>query len=139
MKDKMIFVLAALWQSTYGLIQTLIGAMVMLWYYDCPHFRYRNCLMTVWRRSDGISLGLFAFVPERGNEILNDHLKRHEYGHCLQSMMLGPLYLPLIGLPSMCWNITPALQRYRRRNAVAYESFYTESWANRLGGTIQRY
>ncbi|MES2703894.1 MAG: hypothetical protein V4649_14740 [Bacteroidota bacterium] len=28
-------------------------------------------------------------------------LLRHEYGHCLQSMVFGPLYLLIIGIPSL--------------------------------------
>jgi RHS repeat-associated protein len=31
----------------------------------------------------------------------NDPLFRHEYGHTLQSRLVGPLYLPKVGLPSL--------------------------------------
>jgi hypothetical protein len=45
-----------------------------------------------------ISLGMFifTFTPH-----VSDRLVRHEYGHSIQSMVLGPLYLLMIGIPSM--------------------------------------
>ena len=56
-------------------------------------------------------------------------LLSHEYGHCLQSVMLGPLYLVVVGLPSFVW----ANVIYHRIEGVKYTWFYTESWANYLG------
>lgn len=50
----------------------------------------------------------------------------HEYGHALQSAMLGPLYLPLIGLPSFL--VSQDIVRYDGNNF----DFYTEKWANIL-------
>ena len=137
MKSKFLFILAAFWQLTWGILQSTIGLLVFLVNIGCPHCIYRGSLMTEWKRQDGVSLGLFAFVPKTYNEGLNEHLRRHEYGHCVQSMILGPLYLPVIGLPSLGWNVMPIFQRYRKRQKVNYEQFYTEAWANRLGGTRQ--
>lgn len=61
---------------------------------------------------------------------------RHEVGHQVQSLILGPLYLLIIGLPSICWaalwtnyNIAESL----RAKGLSYYDFYTESWADRLG------
>ena len=45
----------------------------------------------------------------------------HEYGHTYQSRLLGPLYLPLIGLPSLL----SASLRPSRHGEV-----YTERWAD---------
>lgn len=33
-------------------------------------------------------------------EELSNQLLVHEYGHTIQSLMLGPLYLAIIGIPS---------------------------------------
>jgi hypothetical protein len=52
---------------------------------------------------------------------------RHEYGHTLQSRILGPLYLLVIALPSL---INETVQ-----NDDAETRFYTEAWAVKLGGT----
>lgn len=71
-----------------------------------------------------VSLGNFIFM------YLGTDIKvRHEYGHTLQSLILGPLYLLVIGLPSVLWNL------YCRINTTQdYYWFYTEKWANALGG-----
>ena len=83
-----------------------------------------------------ISLGIFRVYAYKylGNgaryvELVRKHEKE---GHRKQSKMLGPLYLIVIGLPSLVW---AALHSYvKRLGAVDYYSFYTERWADRLGG-----
>ena len=81
-----------------------------------------------------ISLGIFRVYAYKylGNGARYVELvRRHEKGHRKQSMMLGPLYLIVIGLPSLIW---AALHSYvKRLGAVDYYSFYTEKWADRLG------
>ena len=46
--------------------------------------------------------------------------------------MLGPLYLIVIGLPSLIWAALHS--SVRRLRTVDYFSFYTERWADRLAG-----
>ncbi len=121
----MVF-LYALGQCTWGLVQTLAGLVVFLSCPGCRHSFHRGTVVTAWRRPDGLSLGLFIFVPEGEDP----RLLRHEYGHTLQSLLLGPLYLPVIGLPSL---IRAAWRRGRRRGRSYYD-FYTERWADRWGG-----
>ena len=81
----------------------------------------------------GISLGRYIVLSyyyrnlKQGSKIL-----KHELGHTYQSMILGPLYLLVIGLPSVVWHwMHSSLKRF---NKLSYYSFYTEKWANRLGG-----
>lgn len=75
----------------------------------------------------GISLGTTIIVCRGWLE--DENMWMHEYGHARQSRYLGPFYLLAIGLPSLCWAWiwTPAL-------AVSYYAFFTEKWADRLGG-----
>lgn len=61
---------------------------------------------------------------------------RHEVGHQVQSMILGPLYLLVIGIPSICWAALWTNQKIAdglRAKGISYYDFYTESWADRLG------
>ena len=82
-----------------------------------------------------ISLGIFRVYAYKylGNDARYVELvSKHEKGHRKQSKMLGPLYLIVIGLPSLIW---ATLHSYvKRLGAVDYYSFYTERWADRLGG-----
>ena len=117
-------------QCTWGLAQTLAGALVCLCCPGCPHSVHRGAVVTQWRREEGLSLGLFVFLPKDAG----DKLLSHEYGHTLQSLLLGPLYLFVIGLPSVIWAGLPALMRRRAKRGISYYAFYTERWADRWGG-----
>ena len=75
-----------------------------------------------WKGSGNISLGRYIIVS-------SENAVSHELGHRRQSMMLGPLYLPVIGLPSLVWCILHTHTVLRNRD---YYSFYTEAWAERL-------
>lgn len=73
----------------------------------------------------GITLGEYIIVGTK-----QDLTVRHEFGHVLQSRMLGPLYLIVIGLPSLLW----AWLGDRIASGKSYYWFYAEAWADRLGG-----
>ena len=81
-----------------------------------------------WKSHAGLSLtNQFVFV----NEDCSMDTYRHEWGHCRQSFLLGWLYLPAIGLPSIVW---AGLKRLGLFKDIDYYAFYTEKWADRLGG-----
>lgn len=70
----------------------------------------------------GISLGKYIFVYNNKNKGL---IIRHECGHVKQSKILGPLYLLVIGIPSI---IHAAISSGKNN----YFNFYTERWANKI-------
>lgn len=119
--------LMVLWQAP----QTLLGA-VLKWYYRANDKVYHNNNTTVYRAdmSGGVSLGQVAFVSRRAGikTILHE-----ADGHGKQSLYLGPLYLLVIGLPSILWAwIYGASPKLRQK--VSYYWFYTERWADKLAG-----
>ena len=72
----------------------------------------------------GISLGNFIFLSKYSAQ--RETAIAHEYGHTVDSHIMGPLYLILIGLPSIlnAWlHITDC-----------YYSWYPERWANKHAG-----
>lgn len=71
-------------------------------------------------------LGLFVFLLN----IKNKHFFYH--GHTIQSLIFGPLYLIVMGIPSTLWGFLPYFQ-HKRDNGVSYFSFFTERFANYLG------
>lgn len=124
-------------QATWGFPQTLLGATTFLAHANRPHFRYHGAIVTTWKSRKAVSLGLFIFLkgpanPRTAPAKVNEQLLAHEYGHTIQSLILGPLYLPVIGLPSVLWLNLPACRQYRKKNAVPYYTFYTERLANDL-------
>ncbi len=125
-------VLFTLWQCTWGAPQTLAGLAVWLWgrAHGWPGQGYRGAVVSAWGGSAGLSLGLFVFLPALPGGAGGARLLRHEYAHCLQSLLLGPLYLPVIALPSAVWFRLPALRRLRQAKSIPYGAFYTERWAD---------
>ena len=79
----------------------------------------------------GISLGNYVFVGTKKKDVI-----KHEYGHTIQSLILGPLYLIVIGIPSTLWGFLPNLHKKRKDDQISYFSFFTEGWANRLGEKV---
>lgn len=89
---------------------------------------YKGAVVTRWNYGGGISLGIFIFVPiYSGGKTL-----QHEYGHTRQGYRLGWLYLLIIGLPSIIW--AGCFGNYRKKHEISYYAFYTEKWADKLGG-----
>lgn len=62
--------------------------------------------------------------------LATDTTVKHEWGHTRQSLILGPLYLIVIGIPSILW---AAFHKKIAPNK-SYSSFFTEAWADKLGG-----
>jgi hypothetical protein len=118
-------------QLTWGLPQTLLGFIMYLYWLPRAKTRYvyHGAIVTEWTSGGGISLGLFVFVSDKARPSVTVH----EYGHCIQSLLLGPLYLIAVGIPSYLWANLPALRKMRRETGRSYYSVYPENWANRLG------
>ena len=86
----------------------------------------------------GISLGKYSLVNvchyrQDINESLKRDTVRHEaIGHAKQSLYLGWLYLPVVGLQSIVW--ASLYGRIVEPTKNGYYRFWTEKWADRLGG-----
>lgn len=122
-------------QWTRGIIQNVVGLCVFLVNFRRRHFWYNGALVTVWgSRRGSMGLGMFIFISESAmTGERREFTLKHEYGHTVQSCILGPLFLPVIGLPSLLWAGLPVFRRYRERRGVSYYRFYPERWANFLG------
>lgn len=124
-------------QWTWGAVQNVVGAVIagVLAVRDPRRrrFAYHGALVMEWdRRGASMALGMFIFFGHLGMEGADETLV-HEYGHTVQSCILGPAYLLVIGLPSFLWATLPRARRGRRENGRSYFDFYTEKWANRCG------
>lgn len=131
-------------QVVWGLPQTLLGLVLLLMHAKDEHFFYHGALVTRWKSKASMSVGLFVFVTDEPyfcdkfkgqytREELAARLLVHEYGHTIQSLLLGPLYLIVMGIPSTLWGWLPSLAKKRHDEQISYFSFFTESWANHCG------
>ena len=127
-------VLFALVMCTWALPQTLIGLGFFIANRKYPHSMYHGSIDTRWNYHGGLSLGLFIFTPPDSRE--NAPLIRvHEYGHCIQSLVLGPLML-FVGIISVTWGNLPYFARKRKQNRLPYTACFVEAWASRWGEAI---
>lgn len=122
------------WQWTWGFLQSLAGLFLLTKYRRCKREFFHGAVVVYHNGSfGGISLGMFTFVnAARPEKWLYDAIT-HEYGHTLQSLLLGPLYLIVIGLPSALWCNLKSANAMRDKKAVSYYDFYPEKWANKWG------
>ena len=124
-----------LWQWTWGFPQTLAGAVIYLLHRKNPHRVYHGCIVTRWKVSGSLGMGMFLFLSERSYDA-EPQVQVHEFGHAVQSALLGPLFLPIMGVPSFLWCNLPSCRKLRREKGVSYYKLYTESTANRLGSLV---
>ena len=89
--------------------------------------RYKQAIVIPCVMRGAVTLGCYVFVG------LNSEYRKtvkHELGHTIQSKILGPLYLIVIGIPSITYcglrRIFPSL---RKKN---YYDFFSEKSANYL-------
>ena len=119
-------------QWTWGLPQTLLGAALYVAHRNDEHFGYHGAKATAWNKDAGISLGKYIFVPRKAGGSADSFLLEHEYGHTLQSLILGPFYLLAVGAPSILWNRLPYFKSKRKRSGKSYYSAPFEKTANIL-------
>lgn len=132
-------VLFYIWQ----LPQNLLGLILLLFYRKEQKFDYKSDInfYETPEMPSGISLGQYVIVRHKYYvDALN-----HEYGHTKQSKYLGPLYLLVIGLPSLIGNL---IDRIILTNilhwsyAKTYKWYYNlpwEKWADKLGGVTRKF
>lgn len=119
----------------HQLPQTALGHLLTLYYRGTNKLYHSGRCDVVVRRSTqmsgGISLGQFVII----GQFAENKTVHHELGHCIQSQILGWLYLPVIGLPSIVWAMFYTIPAINRR--WSYYDFYTERYADRLGGVVR--
>ncbi len=137
--------LYTIWQIVWGFPQTLVGGIVYIATRPRKRGWFKGVLVSTWSKSSSISLGMFVFVAQetaRHDSLSNPErtsLKRliaHEYGHTIQSAILGPLYLLVVGLPSLIWASSSPCRIYRSRRNASYYRFFTERNANWLSSRL---
>ena len=129
-------------QLTWGFLQSFLGFLLLLLNIRRRHYIYHGAVVTEWKPRSSVSLGLFVFCSDdpyfaEPNGITREdaasRLLTHEYGHTIQSLVLGPLYLLVIGIPSVTWAFLPYFRKMRRERGIPYSRAYCEASANRLG------
>jgi len=123
-------------QLTWGLPQNLaggIGYLLLRGKYKQERYHYSFITYVDKKGFGGVSLGMFIFMNGSQSEEWQYDTRIHEYGHSIQSLLLGPLYLLVIGVPSFTWCNFPPIAKKRKAQGKSYYDFYCEGWANLWG------
>ena len=110
----------------WELPQNVVGLALRAYYKGTDSEHEGAKVRRSMKMQGGISLGQYIIV----NRYASRKTVMHEYGHCKQSRKLGWLYLLVIGLPS----ILHAWLCDCEKRGHSYYDFYTEKWADKLGG-----
>lgn len=124
-------------QWTWGLLQNIAGGILFLIQrIKNPKAElkyYHGAIITPWKPGKGsMGLGMFIFFGHQGSPE-TDAVIVHEWGHTVQSVILGPLFLFVIGLPSVVWAYTPRFEKLRKEKNIKYTDAYCEKWASGMG------
>ena len=134
-----INVILIIWQ----LPQVILSVFVLLFYSKSKR-KYKTVRLTnklastvyVVKASvfSGTSLGPIIIITDKimaldPND--RDRIILHESGHSKQSLMFGPLYLLIVGLPSITRNL---MSRTNKNVSANYYKTFPESHADKLGG-----
>lgn len=138
MKKIILYILYIIIQCTWGIIQTSVGLIYFLLLIGCEHSFYHGCIRTKRPGMGGVSLGLFIFVTNSDVDNISSKVSVHEYGHTIQSLILGPLYIFIVGISSFIWCAMPYFRKKRYEKNIPYSSFWIESIANKFGEAITK-
>lgn len=118
-------------QNLIGLIYKLINNSSLLPYSNETSVSL-NAEVYLLPYRGGVTLGKYIFVNKSYYDLSS--VIRHECGHVKQSRILGPLYLVIIGIPSLLHACINNYVGCCSNSPKGYYHFYTESWANKLMG-----
>lgn len=137
--NTLLFILSIIWQlPQYALALLLYIVLKLRWRNDVTRlvsdlFDERNIAVFLVPNlfNSAVSLGSIIFVDRRiAYTAHSARTYKHELGHSKQSLILGPLYLLVIGLPSILGNL---YSRIAHKDSTWYYAQPWEHWADVLG------
>ena len=116
--------------------QCLLGFILTLCYKVEYKETFKEISIYAGNFPGGISLGLYILMSESNQKYNRNFTKEHEWGHTRQSIRLGWLYLPTVGLCSVGWIGLRKISSKLR--AKSYYSVWPENQADKFGGIPNR-
>jgi len=126
-------------QWTWGLSQNIVGGIGYLAlrkkHRSESYHGARVMYIDTDKRFGGVSIGMFVFIKADAEAGWTHDTRIHEVGHCVQSILLGPLYWIVVALPSVLWCNLPVFRKHHntRETSHNYYKLYCEGWANTWG------
>lgn len=109
-------ILLWIWQLPQNLIGFILSRFCVKYYDHYSREKFFN---------SAVSLGDYRIFQENQITVLG---LKHEFGHSIQSRILGPFYLIFIGLPSLIGNIWDRVFHKKWNAEKRYIWYYNLSW-----------
>lgn len=132
-------------QITWGFITFVIGLLITLVLKCFKSRTYKNgygFITTIGGNWGGLSFGPFSFSG-RYNEIDGpcpnvkwyNHTRKHEFGHSIQVLFLGPFFIFIVAIPSAIryWYYTISIKKGKSFPSDWYDSILFEKTATKWG------
>ncbi len=156
MKTKKILFCIMFWvlSLTWGIIMTTIGGIATLGLnivkfagklagYDLKiktHINGCSLITEVGGNWGGVELGAVALCGNysKTSKYWFEHTRRHEFGHAVQHLIFGPLFIFVVAIPSACryWYQRIMSKKGKRFPADWYDSIWFEGGATRWGTKV---
>lgn len=128
--------ISSIWQFLQNLFALIVLSFYKITKGVIKFENYRGKKLYIVRPSNtmtAISLGDYIIM---GEDYDDEQTRNHEYGHTIQSLVLGPLYLFTVGILSMTFNL---MSRFSdSKGSGKFSSNYYKRWpekqADKLGG-----
>ena len=119
-KNKWLYYLL---QFTWGFVINFFGALTAAALILCGHKPEKHGYNWYFRitKGSGFSMGIFVIAPKEPTE----HLIRHEHGHSIQNIYMGPFVLTMVYLPSVTrfwW------REYQMYKGLPLTTNYDDAW-----------
>lgn len=131
-------------QLTWGGLTTWIGLIVALVLAFFPkskrtfHINGFGLIIEIGGNWGGLSLGPIALCGNysKDSKAWYEHTRRHEFGHSIQNMFMGPFFIFLVALPSVIRYWYFQWCDAHNKQTAEYDSIWFEGTATSWGTTI---
>ena len=112
------FIVKFMWELPSNIVALLLLFFLGV---DELHWDKKGLVIADMSFRGAMTLGCYIFCNAKDRDLLE-----HEYGHVRQGWVLGPLYLLVIGIPSLIWCTV------YKSTLKPYDWFYTERWMMKI-------
>ena len=131
--NSMLLIMSWIWE----LPQNIVGCIVwLILRHTITRVEIIHKRLFFQTHNFGISFGSFIFWSNANDSLvpIAPENKAHEYGHAIQSLIFGPFYLILVGIPSISRVVYSSIYYALNKTKWAnYYKGYPEKWADKLG------
>ena len=148
MKKILLGILYWIVQLTWGGLLTIPGLLItgfaILFLGGTPHHNGFSYIVEVGGNWGGIDIGCVSMCGRYNTQEAScynpnyyEHVRRHEFGHSIQQLILGPFQLFVVGIPSVVryWYFTLSDKVHKPYDYIWFEytaSKWGTAWINKL-------